>query len=101
MAIDGDRKEPGKQLKYTIWHLHTWKGYDKVKDNATSILTTPSSDDQCGVTNLVEEADYFLSGKLQNGEIYITNCNLVLPYEYVTRDDVDLLRDLRDGVKQC
>ncbi|KIH63651.1 hypothetical protein ANCDUO_06047 [Ancylostoma duodenale] len=55
LSIDGNRTEIGGSLKYTIWHLITFKGYDKVKNNATSILTTPNSDGQCGVTNL--EAD--------------------------------------------
>ncbi|KAL6743619.1 hypothetical protein Aduo_016639 [Ancylostoma duodenale] len=102
MSIDGDLEEPETPWKYTIWHFATWKGYDKVKDNATIILTTPNSDSQCGARGLWEEGDYILAGKLkENGEIYITTCDLILPYEQHTSEDIDLLRDLRYGTKKC
>ncbi|RCN43333.1 hypothetical protein ANCCAN_10658 [Ancylostoma caninum] len=102
MSIHGDREKPEEPWTYTIWHVHTWKGYDKVKDNATSILTTSSSESACGQTGLMKEMDYFLQGKMEdNGEISITSCNLALPCYDVNEDDVNLLRDLRDEKKKC
>ncbi|EYC37083.1 hypothetical protein Y032_0828g2559 [Ancylostoma ceylanicum] len=101
MSINGDLEKPEQPWEYTIWHLRTWKGYEKVKDNSTSILTTSSKDADCGLTGLVEEWDYILEGKMEGDKIKITSCNLALPYYQVTPEDMGLLSDLKNGDKKC
>ncbi|KAL6728584.1 hypothetical protein Aduo_010345 [Ancylostoma duodenale] len=97
-ASNESKKTDSGTWSYNIWHLQTYKG-DVV---ATSNLTTPSSEDACGVPGLVEDVDYFLSGKKgKNGEITFTSCDLVMPSYQITPDEMDLLRELREDPKKC
>ncbi|RCN26398.1 hypothetical protein ANCCAN_27876, partial [Ancylostoma caninum] len=83
---------------YNIWHLRTWKG----PVVATSALTTPNSEEACGVTGLLEGWDYLLTGKKgKDGEITFTSCDLVMAWYDVTAEERDLLRDLREDPKKC
>nr|ACB13195.1 tissue inhibitor of metalloprotease-2 [Ancylostoma caninum] len=81
---------------YHVWHMRTWKG--PVVD--TSVLTTSYS--ECGVTGLLKNWDYFLTGKQgKDGEITITSCDFVMPSTDVTPEEHDLLMDLMGDPKKC
>ncbi|RCN29976.1 hypothetical protein ANCCAN_24259 [Ancylostoma caninum] len=83
---------------YNIWHLRTWKG----PVVATSALTTPNSESECGVTGLLQGWDYFLTGKKgKHGEITFTSCDVVMPWYQVTSEEIELLRELREDPKEC
>ncbi|EPB76500.1 hypothetical protein ANCCEY_04400 [Ancylostoma ceylanicum] len=102
LNITGDLQKPEEPWKYTIWHLRTWKGYEKVKDNSTSVLTTSSSYTACGLVGLQEEEEYILAGRMgDNGEISITSCDLALPYRQAYPEDMELLRNLKYETKKC
>ncbi|RCN43339.1 hypothetical protein ANCCAN_10664, partial [Ancylostoma caninum] len=49
----------GEPWTYNIWHSgKTWKG----PILAASVLSTPNSEDACGVPGLSENVEYFLTG---------------------------------------
>ncbi|KIH50461.1 hypothetical protein ANCDUO_19460 [Ancylostoma duodenale] len=78
------------------------RGFDKLRNITTSILTTANSESACGLTGLPDDWDYLLTGKFGgNGEIKITSCDLYMAWYDVTTEERDLLRDLRDGVEKC
>ncbi|EPB76502.1 hypothetical protein ANCCEY_04402 [Ancylostoma ceylanicum] len=84
--------------KYTIWHMQTWKG----PMAATSALTTPYSEDNCGVHGLIKDVDYFLTGKKgKNGEVTFTSCDFVGPYSQLTTQEYYLLMELAWDSRQC
>ncbi|KAL6728239.1 hypothetical protein Aduo_010031 [Ancylostoma duodenale] len=102
MSTDNSDTNPGGAWKYVIFHLRTWKGFDKLRNITTSILTTANSESACGLTGLLDDWDYLLTGKFgENGEIKITSCDLYMAWYDVTTEERDLLKDLRDGVEKC
>ncbi|EYB84806.1 hypothetical protein Y032_0310g2122 [Ancylostoma ceylanicum] len=83
---------------YDIWHMRTWKG----PIVATSLLTTANSGEGCGVTGLLKDWEYFLTGKKgEKGEITFTSCDFVMPHYDLTAEELELLMDLRDDPKKC
>ncbi|RCN49278.1 tissue inhibitor of metalloproteinase, partial [Ancylostoma caninum] len=81
---------------YRIWHVQTWKG----PVVATSVLTTPNG--ECGVTGLLQDWDYFLTGKKgKNGEVTFTSCDFVMPWTDLTPGEHDLLLELMWDPKKC
>ncbi|KIH60465.1 hypothetical protein ANCDUO_09287 [Ancylostoma duodenale] len=81
---------------YRIWHVRTWKG----PIVATSALTTPNS--ECGVTGLLKDWDYFLTGKKgSDGGITFTSCDFVMPWTDITPGEHDLLMELMWDPKKC
>ncbi|KAL6742116.1 hypothetical protein Aduo_015306 [Ancylostoma duodenale] len=97
-AANGTNTTDSGTWKYNIWHLRTWKG----PVVATSALTTPNSESECGVTGLLQEWDYLLTGKKgKDGEITFTSCDLVMPWSHVTPEEIELLRELRGDPKKC
>ncbi|EPB76505.1 tissue inhibitor of metalloproteinase [Ancylostoma ceylanicum] len=96
-ANDTKTTESGT-MSYNILHVQSWKG-PKV---TTSALTTPNSEDACGVTGLLENLDYFLTGKKgKNGEVTFTSCDFVGPFSHLTREENYLLEDLARDPNQC
>ncbi|EYC02045.1 hypothetical protein Y032_0102g3451 [Ancylostoma ceylanicum] len=83
---------------YNIWHMRTWKG-DRI---ATSVLTTASSEDACGVPGLLEDWDYVLTGKkVKDGEISITGCDVAMPYSQLSPDEQDTFMQLMWEPEKC
>ncbi|KAL6728587.1 hypothetical protein Aduo_010347 [Ancylostoma duodenale] len=81
---------------YHVWHMRTWKG--PVVD--TSLLSTPYS--ECGVTGLLKDWDYFLTGKKgKDGEITVTSCDFVVPSTDIIPEEHDLLMELMRDPKKC
>ncbi|RCN37027.1 hypothetical protein ANCCAN_17077 [Ancylostoma caninum] len=102
LSTNNSYTNPGGAWKYEIWHLWTWKGVDKVRNNATSTLTAANSESVCGLTGLLDEWDYLLAGKFaKNGEIEITSCDLYMAWYDVSAEERNLLSDLRDEAEKC
>ncbi|KAL6728586.1 hypothetical protein Aduo_010346 [Ancylostoma duodenale] len=122
-ANDTNSTDSGR-WKYRIWHIRTWKvvafhtpGRQRIlfcwffKKNVTvaqncccfrvlSLPTTPNS--ECGVTGLLKDWDYFLTGKKGNDDkITLTSRDFVMSWTDLTTGEHDLLMELMWDPKKC
>ncbi|KIH63596.1 hypothetical protein ANCDUO_06101 [Ancylostoma duodenale] len=88
----------GGKWSYYIWHSgKTWKG----PIVAASLLTTPNSEDACGVPGLSANVEYFLTGKLEGDEFTFTSCDFVMPSSDLAPQEYELLMQLMWYPKKC
>ncbi|EYB84795.1 hypothetical protein Y032_0310g2116 [Ancylostoma ceylanicum] len=96
-ANDTKATDSGK-WSYNIWHTATWKGDIR----STSLLTTPNSEDACGVPGLSKDVEYFITGKNEkDGEIFFTYCDFVMPSDHLDQREREYLLQLMWYPDKC